>query len=427
MNKTKTSDKKVSSKNNIIENVKISNFTVFKNAEINFSKGLNVFIGKNGTGKTHLLKLINCLDKKLYKSNEKLELKKIYKSNEILELKKSNNLKEKIDDIKKSDRKFFNDIDKNSYPFDIDINKIFSRFGDLNKIKKVFSDFVSFLEKNDKDKETFIKIVEDMLSKPKECNIIFNKSINLELMHNSFDTTNDWIPMFDFILSYQKTYSFKNKNFTFIPCKDILTYSNGFASLYDKRDINFEAVYYNIIKKTELPKLRELDDDLLEIAKKIENAIDGKTIYKNNNFFIDYKNIGEVSFDMVAEGHKKLALIYILIMNGEIDKNTILLLDEPESNLNPSLTDLLVNILLSLSKLGLQIFIATHNSFILDDIELQRTDKDSIMYHSFYFDENDFSSGVKIESKEILSDLENNPINEKIIKQHNEYIEEMIK
>ncbi|WP_416487361.1 AAA family ATPase [Brachyspira hyodysenteriae] len=422
MNKTKTSDKKVSSKNNVIENVKISNFTVFKNAEINFSKGLNVFIGRNGTGKTHLLKLINCLDKKLYKSNEKLELKKF------------NNLKdkskEKIDGIKKSDIKFFNEIDKNSYPFDIDINKVFSRFGDFDKIKKLFSDFISYLEKKDKnkkDEKTSIETYKNMLSRPKECNVIFNKNISLELRHRGFNITNDWIPIFDFILSYQKSFSFKNKNFTFIPCKDILTSSNGFAALYDRRDINFEAVYYNIIKKTELPKLKELDNDLLEIAKKIENAIGGKTIYKNNNFFIDYKNIGEVSFDMVAEGHKKLALIYILIVNGEIDKNTILLLDEPESNLNPSLTDLLVNILLSLSKLGLQIFIATHNSFILDDIELQRTDKDSVMYHSFYFDEDDFNAGVKIESKEILLDLENNPINEKIIKQHNEYIEDMIK
>ncbi|EKV58046.1 ATP-binding protein [Brachyspira hampsonii] len=421
MSKTKISSKKVSSKNNI-ENIKISNFTVFKNAEINFSKGLNVFIGKNGTGKTHLLKLINCLDKKLYKSNEKLELKKFNNF--------KNKSKEKIDDIKKSDRKFFNDIDKNSYPFDIDINKVFSRFGDFDKIKKAFSDFISYLEKKDKnkkDKKTSIETYKNILSRPQECNIAFNKNISLELIHRGFNITNDLIPIFDFILSYQKSYSFKNKNFTFIPCKDILTSSNGFAALYDKRDINFEAVYYNIIKKTELPKLRELDDDLLEIAKKIENAIGGKTIYKNNNFFIDYENIGEVSFDMAAEGHKKLALIYILIMNGEIDKNTILLLDEPESNLNPSLTDLLVNILLSLSKLGLQIFIATHNSFILDDIELQRTDKDSVMYHSFYFDENDFNSGVKIESKEILLDLENNPINEKIIKQHNEYIEDMIK
>ena len=82
---------------------------------------------------------------------------------------------------------------------------------------------------------------------------------------------------------------------------------------------------------------------------------------------------------------------------------------------------------MSLSKLGVQIFIATHNSFILDDIELQRTDKDAIMYHSFYFDEDDFNSGVKIETKENLSDLKNNPINEKIIKQHNEYIDDMIK
>ncbi|MBW5383917.1 ATP-binding protein [Brachyspira pilosicoli] len=403
--------------NNIINNIKISNFTVFKNAEINFSKGLNVFIGRNGTGKTHLLKLINCLDKKLYNSNEKLELKKFNN------LKNKN--KEKIDNIKKSDKKFFNDIDKNSYPFDIDINKVFSRFGDFDKIKKTFSDFVSFLEK--KDEKISVEIYKNMRFRPKECNIIFNKNINLELRHKGFNITDGWIPTFDFLLLYKKSFSFKNKNFTFIPCKDILTSSNGFTALYDKRDINFEAVYYNIIKKTEIPKLRELDKDLFEIAKKIEDAIGGKTIYKNNNFFIDYKNIGEVSFDMVAEGHKKLALIYILIVNGEIDKNTILLLDEPESNLNPSLTDLLVNILLSLSKLGVQIFIATHNSFILDDIELQRTDKDSIMYHSFYFDENDFNAGVKIESKEILSDLENNPINEKIIKQHNEYIDEMIK
>ena len=401
--------------NNIINNIKISNFTVFKNAEINFSKGLNVFIGKNGTGKTHLLKLINCLDKKLYNSNEKLELKKIANLKDIS--------KEQINNIKKSDEKFFKDIDENSYPFDVDINKVFSRFGDLDKIKKTFLEFRSSLKNKDKDK--FRKILEETFNKPKECNIIFNKNINLELRHKGFNITDGWIPTFDFLLSYKKSFSFKNKNFTFIPCKDILTSSNGFTALYDKRDIHFEAVYYNIIKKTEIPKLRDLDADLLEISKKIEDAIGGKTIYKNNNFFIDYKNIGEISFDMVAEGHKKLALIYILIVNGEIDKNTILLLDEPESNLNPSLTDLLVNILLSLSKLGVQIFIATHNSFILDDIELQRTDKDSIMYHSFYFDENDFSNGVKIESEENLSDLENNPINDKKIIYHNQYVDKM--
>ncbi|OEJ15791.1 ATP-binding protein [Brachyspira hampsonii] len=407
MNKTKTSNKKSSSKNNI-ENIQISNFTVFKNAEINFSKGLNVFIGKNGTGKTHLLKLINCLDINFY------------------------NIENKIENIVRNAR-----IKRHLYPFDMNIDKIFSKYSNSKNIENKISNFIQkYLEykKKKSGSESKIETIFETIDRDiNECNIIFNKKINLVLSVLGIKylvkekEISNLIPQFEFLINDDELYHFQNNKFTFIPCKDILTSSNGFAALYDKRDINFEAVYYNIIKKTELPKLRELDDDLFEIAKKIENAIGGKTIHKNNNFFIDYKNIGEVSFDMAAEGHKKLALIYILIMNGEIDKNTILLLDEPESNLNPSLTDLLVNILLSLSKLGLQIFIATHNSFILDDIELQKTDKDSVMYHSFYFDENDFNSGVKIESKEILLDLENNPINEKIIKQHNEYIEDMIK
>ncbi|MEI0559257.1 ATP-binding protein [Brachyspira intermedia] len=386
MNKTKTSDKKVSSKNNIIENIKISNFTVFKKADINFSKGLNVFIGRNGTGKTHLLKLINCLDYNFY--DDKLKIKIEYKK---------------------------------SYPISFNLNKIFSKYSCKNINEEIYkiSEIIVTKKNKELNKNVFLSFTEPNIF------IEFNNNIKLNSTMTDFEGSG-YDNLYNIIFHLnENSKKYLNKKCTFIPCKDILTSSNGFAALYDRRDINFEAVYYNIIKKTELPKLRKLDNDLLEIAKKIENAIGGKTIYKNNNFFIDYKNIGEVSFDMVAEGHKKLALIYILIVNGEIDKNTILLLDEPESNLNPSLTDLLVNILLSLSKLGLQIFIATHNSFILDDIELQRTDKDSIMYHSFYFDENDFSSGVKIESKEILSDLENNPINDKKIIYHNQYVDKM--
>ena len=41
-----------------ITQIKLENFTVFKNAEINFDKGINIFIGENGTGKTHIMKLL---------------------------------------------------------------------------------------------------------------------------------------------------------------------------------------------------------------------------------------------------------------------------------------------------------------------------------------------------------------------------------
>ncbi len=42
----------------MIQKLKLSSFTNFDDSTFNFSKGINVFIGKNGTGKTHILKAI---------------------------------------------------------------------------------------------------------------------------------------------------------------------------------------------------------------------------------------------------------------------------------------------------------------------------------------------------------------------------------
>jgi Recombinational DNA repair ATPase (RecF pathway) len=34
-----------------IESIELRNFTVFKDLKVNFSKGINIIIGENGTGK----------------------------------------------------------------------------------------------------------------------------------------------------------------------------------------------------------------------------------------------------------------------------------------------------------------------------------------------------------------------------------------
>lgn len=41
-----------------IEKININNFTVFESLKIDFSKGINIFIGENGMGKTHLMKMM---------------------------------------------------------------------------------------------------------------------------------------------------------------------------------------------------------------------------------------------------------------------------------------------------------------------------------------------------------------------------------
>lgn len=42
----------------VIENVKLTGISVFKELDLNMSPGINIIIGENGTGKTHLMKMI---------------------------------------------------------------------------------------------------------------------------------------------------------------------------------------------------------------------------------------------------------------------------------------------------------------------------------------------------------------------------------
>ena len=41
----------------MLTRIQLSRFTAFEQIEVEFSPGINVFIGRNGTGKTHLMKI----------------------------------------------------------------------------------------------------------------------------------------------------------------------------------------------------------------------------------------------------------------------------------------------------------------------------------------------------------------------------------
>ena len=41
-----------------IRHLELENVTVFDKIEIAFDEGINIFIGENGTGKTHILKIL---------------------------------------------------------------------------------------------------------------------------------------------------------------------------------------------------------------------------------------------------------------------------------------------------------------------------------------------------------------------------------
>jgi predicted ATPase len=98
-------------------------------------------------------------------------------------------------------------------------------------------------------------------------------------------------------------------------------------------------------------------------------------------------NTGEsVSANMAAEGIRKLGIIQLLLQNRQLDpgRTGTLFWDEPETNMNPKLMKLLVEIMLELSRNGQQIVLATHDYVLLKwfDLLINKQKEDHILFHA---------------------------------------------
>jgi len=111
--------------------------------------------------------------------------------------------------------------------------------------------------------------------------------------------------------------------------------------------------------------------------------IGGDFVYKK-------KDDKVIPISLTADGTRKIGLLYQLVLNREITPGTVLFIDEPENSLHPSLLMKLLEALVRLSKHGVQIFMATHNYFVLKQLEIiARRDDYPIRCFSLKLDEND--------------------------------------
>lgn len=173
----------------------------------------------------------------------------------------------------------------------------------------------------------------------------------------------------------------------YIPVKEMLAHAPGFLATASKREIAFEEVYVDIIKKAFLPTLKgPIAANRQRLLTTIQKAIEGKVIAKGEYFFLRNSQ-GELEFTLLAEGMRKLALVWLLIQNGTLLSGSVLFWDEPEANLNPSLMGDVVEIILELHRLGVQVFLTTHNYVLLKEFDLRQKKGDSIRYISLYRDE----------------------------------------
>jgi len=298
--------------------VKLQSFTTFSDLDLPLSPGLNVFVGANGTGKTHLMKVCYAA----CDVSSKPEISFVEKLVRLFLPQKR--APGRLVKRQKGSIKAIAEVHRNSV--------------------KLQTSFSNHIEKTDSPKINTVgakRWVEEPI-----------KSV-------------------------------------YIPVKDMLANAPGFRSLYEEREIHFEEVYADILSKACLPVLRGPMDSLRkDLLKELQNKIGGKVEIKNEEFFLRNSQ-GNLEFTLLAEGMRKLGLLWLLIQNGTLQSGSALFWDEPETNLNPRLLGTVIEILLQLQRTGVQIFLATHNYVILKEIDLRMESNDKVAFHSLYKNEKD--------------------------------------
>ena len=326
----------------MITKIKFDKFTVFDQLEIKCSPNINIFIGRNGTGKTHILKTI-------------------YAACDVIKSKK--NLAQKVTDVFLPSKGYIGRLVKRSNS---------SGFGSVEIFRKI--------EKN------------------KEIKIRLSISNHMK-SHDKATVSGSTKRWFEYSLES-----------VYIPVKEMLSNAPGFRSLYSSRQISFDATYADIIDRALLPLLKgPPDKNRKKILHILQNEMKGKITTDNEEFFLRNKQ-GKMEFSLLAEGFRKLGLVWILVQNGTLLNRSVLFWDEPEANLNPQLLKTIVKILLELQRMGVQIFIATHDYILLKEFDLQAMKPDKILFHSLF--KNDQTEEIEIRSTPNYLEINPNSIDD---------------
>jgi len=166
----------------------------------------------------------------------------------------------------------------------------------------------------------------------------------------------------------------------------MLSHSKGFLALCNELKMPFDQTQIDILAKAQFPETHEVKQNAGKALDIIKTIIGGEVSYEEDTFFI-LKNSGEkVPFSLEASGYKKFSLLWKLLRNGLLERGSILLWDEPENSISPELITILADILLELSRNGVQVFIATHSEMLASYVAVNRIKGDIVMFTSLYKD-----------------------------------------
>jgi energy-coupling factor transporter ATP-binding protein EcfA2 len=210
----------------------------------------------------------------------------------------------------------------------------------------------------------------------------------------------------------------------FVPSAEVLSVYPGFVSAYERRELSFDETFRDLCVDLSATPLRSVSPPaLVEVAEKLDEAVGGKTLLRGNRFYVSLAENWLLEAPMLAEGLRKLATVAYLIRNGSLSEKSVLFWDEPETNMNPILITKLARTLLALAAAGIQVFVATHDYLLTNELSLaaeyQTVEGKAAKLKFFCLNRASSGAPVEVQSGATLNDLAANPILEEFVSHYN--------
>ena len=409
-------------------NIKINDFGPINKADIDLNK-INVGGGNNATGKSTTSKLLYCFLKSNMEDridfaleHSRLQIDSLI-NNIYLALHVNQPEFVYLKDVREFGMSDNNDkvipfnelrVEEKFHQIQIDYNRYYDENNDNERIKGIIKEIDDILTTIhiEEDKLTILLLKDFLSSEFNRKNLKFNSAfngivngdefdININLKDNDFDSDN----------AFSANGYFNSEDVIYI---DTFSFFETHAPW--RTDYHHAGYITKVLMFDNQEDLEELTDErLLKVIEKIKEIVNGDIKFVNNKFtFIQDKTteVDSLAITDAASGIKQIAIIQLLLANGELKPNSFLIFDEPEVNLHPDWQFKFAEILVLLAKeLNITIYLNSHSPLFIEAMDVFSETYDFEDSINYYLTEESEIPGkydfTKIESNELYKVYDN--------------------
>jgi len=308
---------------NMIQKLSIENFTIFRSLSGQPHAPLNVIIGENDTGKTHLLKLLYAIVRSL----EEYQKKSVGTPSPQFAM----NLAKKLQWV--------------FLPQNMELGHLVSL--GTNRLKV------------------------NVQIQGKELQFEFGKKTKSQIKKLSFSS---------------ELNNLEKVKAIFLPPKEILSIFDAIVATREDKEIPaFDDTYLDLVRDFRQPATRNSGQLQHQAVWHSLSEATGESeivVEKDGSIWF-VRGSEKYNVHQIAEGIRKIGILHRLMHNEMLNEHisSVLFVDEPEVNLHPKAIVLLADFLYQLSESGIQVYLSTHSYFVLKRLEqlARRHDKDFLL------------------------------------------------